>query len=126
MSHQLRVIDPDSNAVNASASLSQVTATPATYLATRHMFPSAEIVVGDAAGQYFSTMPAMAVCVPGMQPLTIGCRDFRGLKRRFSWSNNVPVCNEPPAYQVSAAEWLTLAEALNLAPYLEDSTNTTT
>jgi hypothetical protein len=118
----IRLGDPDSNAVNASASLSRVTATPATYrLATRRLFASAENAVGDAAGQYFSTMPAMAVCLPGMQPLTIGCRDFRGLKRRFSWSDNVPVCNDPPAYEVSAADWLTLAEELSLAPYLEDT-----
>jgi hypothetical protein len=40
-------------------------------------------------------MPAVAVCVPGMQPVTIGCRDFRGLKRRFSWDGNVPVHNAP-------------------------------
>jgi hypothetical protein len=117
----LRVIDPNSNAVTASASLSHVTATPSTYhLATRRWFPSAENLASDAAGQYFSTMPAMAVGVPGMQPLTIGCRDFRGLKRRFAWSDNVPVHNETPAYAVSAADWLTLIQELSLAPYLRD------
>jgi hypothetical protein len=118
----IRVIDPDSNTVNASASLSQVTATPATYhLASRYMVASAESVASHAAGQYLSTTPAMAVRVPGMQPLTIGCRDFRGLKRRFSWSGNVPVTNDPPDYEVSAADWLTLAEEFMLAPYLEDT-----
>ena len=118
----IRVIDPNSNAVNASASLSQVTATPATYhLSAGHVFPSAQNVASDAAGQYFSTMPAMAVCVAGLQPLTIGCRDFRGLQRRFSWSANVPVTNDPPAYAVSAADWLTLAETFGLAPYVEDT-----
>ena len=65
----IRVIDPNSNAVNASASVSQVTATPATYqLSVGRAFPSAQNVASDAAGQYFSTMPAVAVCVPGMQP----------------------------------------------------------
>ncbi len=118
----IRVIDPNSNAVNASASVSQVTATPATYqLSAGHAFPSAQSVASDAAGQYFSTMPAMAVCVPGMQPLTIGCRNFEGLKRRFSWSANVPITNDPPAYAVSAADWLTLVEKSGLAPYLEDT-----
>ena len=118
----VRVIDPESNAVTASASLSQVTATPATYhLRSRYAAASAESVASNAAGQYLSTTPAMAVAVPGMQPLTIGCRDFRGMKRRFSWSGNVPVTNDPPDYEVSAADWLTLAEAFSLAAYLEDT-----
>ncbi|OMC44678.1 hypothetical protein A5745_16540 [Mycobacterium sp. IS-2888] len=118
----IQVIDPKTNAPNARASASQVTATPATYqLSAGHAFPSAQNVASDAAGQYFSTTPAMSVCVPGMQPLTIGCRNFEGLKRRFSWSANAPVTNEPPAYTVSAADWLTLTENLGLAPYLEDT-----
>lgn len=116
----IQVIDPNTNAPSARASASQVTATPATYqLSAGHAFPSAQNVASDAAGQYFSTTPAMSVCVPGMQPLTIGCRNFEGLKRRFSWSANVPATNEPPAYSVSAADWLTLTEKLGLAPYLE-------
>jgi hypothetical protein len=118
----LRGIDPASNAVNASASLSRVTATPATYhLRSRRMGASAESVASNAVGQYLSTTPAMTVCVPGMQPLTIGCRNFSGLQRRFSWSGNVPVTNNPPDYEVSAADWLTLAEEFGLAPYLEDT-----
>jgi len=117
----IRVIDANSNALNASASLAQLTAAPATYhLGGGHWFPSAENLVSDAAGEYFSTMPAVEVCVPGMQPLTIGCRDFTGLKRRFSWSGNLPVSNDPPAHVVSAADWLTLIEKLRLAQYLED------
>ncbi|ORV14589.1 hypothetical protein, partial [Mycobacterium celatum] len=106
----IRVIDPDSNVLRASASVQQVTTTSATYRLT-----------GDDAGQYFSTMPAMAVSVPGMQPLTIGCRDFRGLERRFSWPANVAITNEPPAYAVSAADWLTLTDGLGLAADVEDS-----
>lgn len=118
----IRVVDPGSNAVGASASLSQVTATPMTYhLAPRYMAASAESVASNAAGQYLSTTPAMAVRVAGMPPLTIGCRDFRGLKRRFSWTGNVPVTNDPPDYEVSAADWLTLAEEFSLAAYLEDT-----
>jgi hypothetical protein len=124
-SDAIRVIDANSNALNASASLPQVTAAPATYhLGSGHRFPSAENLVSDAAGEYFSTMPAVAVRVPGMQPLTIGCRDFTGLKRRFSWGGNVPVSNDPPAYVVSAADWLTLIEKLGLAQYLEDTAAT--
>jgi hypothetical protein len=100
----IRVIDPDSNALNASALLSQVTATPAIYR--------------SAGSEFVSTMPAMAVCVPGMQPLTIGCRDYGG---PFSWRDNVPAANDPPAYTVSGADWLTLAEKFGLAAYLEDT-----
>jgi hypothetical protein len=87
------------------------------------MTASAESVASNAAGQYLSTTPAMTVFVPGMQPLTIGCRDFRGPKRRFAWSGNVPVTHDPPDYEVSAADWLTLAEEFSLAPYLEDTLN---
>ncbi len=118
----IRVVDPNSNAVNASASVSQVTTTPTTYhLSAGHAFPSAQNVASDAAGEYFSTMPAMAVGVPGMQPLTIGCRDFEGLKRRFSWPGNVRITNDPPAYAVSAADWLTFVEAFGLAAYREQN-----
>jgi hypothetical protein len=66
-------------------------------------------------------MPAMTVSVPGVQPITFGCRDFRGLKRRFSWGGNVPVHDDPPAYAVSAADWLTLTEEFGLAAYLADA-----
>jgi hypothetical protein len=120
-SDAIRVIDANSNALIASASLSQVTAAPATYhLGGGHLYPSAENLVSDTAGDYFSTMPAMAVAVPGVQPVTIGCRDFTGLQRRFSWGANVPVSNDPPAYVVSAADWLTLIGKLGLAQRLED------
>jgi hypothetical protein len=122
----IRLVDPNSNAVTASASVPRVTATPATYQPSGgHAVPSAQNVASDAAGQYFSTTPAMGVSVAGMQPLTIGCRDFEGLKRRFSWSANVPITNDPPVYEVSAADWLTLVEKFGLAPYLEDGTNRT-
>jgi hypothetical protein len=119
----IRVVDPTSNAVTGSAPVSQVTATPATYqLSGGHVFPSAQNIASDAVGQHFSTMPAMAVCVAGLQPLTIGCRNFAGLQQRFSWSADVPITNDPPACAVSAADWLTLVEAFGLAPYVEDTT----
>jgi hypothetical protein len=118
----VRVVDPNSNALIASASLPRVTGSPATYkLGGGHMFPSAENLAGDAAGQYFSTTPAMSLCVPGMQPLTIGCRNFEGLKRRFSWSGNVRVVSDPPLYEIAPADWLTLVEKLGLTSYLEDT-----
>jgi hypothetical protein len=117
----IRVVDPNSNTLSASASLARVTATPVTYhLGGGHMFPSAQNIGSDAAGEYFSTTPAMSVSVPGIQPMTIGCRNFTGLKRRFSWGSNVPVSNEPPAYEISPADWLTLVEKFGLASHLED------
>jgi hypothetical protein len=120
----IRVVDPTTDALIASASLSQVTSSPATYeLGGGHMFPSAGNLASDAAGEYFSSTPAMSLCVPGMQPLTIGCRNFTGLKRRFSWSGNVRVVNDPPDYEISPADWLTLVEKLGLASYLEYTAN---
>jgi hypothetical protein len=86
----IRVIDPNSNAVNVSASLSQVTATPATYR-PRYRYGSLssassieENIAANAMNQYLATTRQMVVCVPGLQPVTIGCRDFSGPKRRFS------------------------------------------
>lgn len=106
----IRVVDPNSNALIVSASLPRVTGSPATYQ-----------LGGDAAGQYFSTTPAMSLCVPGMQPLTIGCRNFEGLTRRFSWAGNVPVVSDPPDYEIAPADWLTLVEKLGLTSNLEDT-----
>jgi len=48
-------------------------------------------------------------------------RESSRLERRFSWSANVPITNDPPAYVVSAADWLTLVEKSGLAAHLEDS-----
>ena len=31
--------------------------------------------------------------------------------------------NDPPQYEISAADWLTLVEKLGLATYLEDAAN---
>ncbi len=119
----IRVVDPNSNTLIASASIPQVSSSPATYKLGGHMFPSAEHLASDAMGQYFSETAAMSLCVPGMQPLTIGCRHFTGLTRRFSWNSKVPIVNDPPQYEISAADWLTLIEKLGLVTYLEDAAN---
>jgi hypothetical protein len=63
----------------------------------------------------------VSLCVPGTPALTIECRNFDGLTRRFSWSGNVRVVNDPPEYEISAADWLTLVEKLGLASYLKDT-----
>jgi hypothetical protein len=129
------VKDPSSDALIGSAWLAQVTATPETY---RYRYgsrswlfaPSFDQIAGrlleQAMAKSLSTSPVLVVCVPGLQPLIIGCRDsVGGLERRFSWRGKVRQrVNEPPEYAVSGADWLTLVEKLGLATYLEDRTNT--
>jgi hypothetical protein len=99
------VIDPNNNAPKASASLGQVTATPADWN-------------WAIKGTY--TTPVLVVCVPGLQPLTIGCpRPATAWHSRFSWRGKVP-SEKKPAFVVSETDWLTLAEKFGLASYLED------
>jgi hypothetical protein len=116
----IRVIDPNTNALIASTSPAHVTATPVTYRPTqRHWFPSVGHVISDAATNYWSTAPGMRVSIPGMAPLTIGCRDtVTGLDQRFSWPHDVPSEHARADYEVSGTDWLTLVEKFGLAPYL--------
>jgi hypothetical protein len=119
---EIRVIDAQTNSVNAAGPPSQVTATVATYqLGGEHAFPTLQNVASDAAGQYLSTMPVITIRVPGGQPLAIGCRDFTDLKLRFSWQGGVPVSNDPPPYVVSATDWLTLTKKCGLSKYVKDT-----
>jgi hypothetical protein len=125
----IRVIDPNSNALIASAGLGQVTATPETYRYQRRglLFgPPDQVasrVLDQAVAEFASTAPGLVVCVPGLQPLTIGCLDragSAGFTRRFSWRGQVPQrVNEPADYAVSGADWLMLVEKFGLAPSLE-------
>jgi hypothetical protein len=111
-----RVIDPNTLALNASASRAGVTATPAT-------FQPDSVTSGDGSTYNYAATPGLVVCVPGVQPLTIGCLDLVGSRFRFSWHGDAPRPNERPAYVVSGADLLTLVEKFGLAPYLEDGTN---
>ena len=117
---RIRVIDPNSNALVAAISPAQVTATPVIYHPTqRHLFPNLGNVISDAATNYWSTSPGMRVSIPGMAPLTIGCRDsFSGLDFRFSWPDHVPAVAARADYEVLGTDWLTLVEKFGLAPYL--------
>ena len=117
----IRVIDPSTNALVAAVSTAQVTATPVIYrpMSGRHVLPNLGHAISDAATNYWSTSPGMRVSVPGMAPLTIGCRDsVTGLDFRFSWPGNVPTENARADYEVSGADWLTLVEKFGLAPHL--------
>jgi hypothetical protein len=93
----IRVVDPNTNAVIASASRTQVTATPANY---RHVDPEQSYNV-----------PVLVVHVPGLQPLIIQChRDWRGdvLKEKTK-----------PEFRVSAADSRALVEEFGLAANLK-------
>jgi hypothetical protein len=108
----ISVIDLTTNALIASASLAQVTATPA-----KHEDPSESGISHPTA--------VLVVDVPGLQPLTIGSTTFAGHSllglppRRFSWRAKVRKAKKPN-YLVMDADWLTLVEKFGLAPYLED------
>jgi hypothetical protein len=96
----IRVVDPESHAVDASAAVSQATATPLSYQ-TR-----------DPESGSLSNTPALRLSLPGGPPLTIGCRLGTG-SRGFSGSHHI--VNEPPTYILSAADWLTLIATFGLA-----------
>jgi hypothetical protein len=118
----IRVIDPTSGELIAAVSNAQLTATPVVYrpMEGGHWFPSVGNVISDVATDYWSTSPGMRVSVPGMAPLTIGCRDsVSGLNFRFSWPGEVGVEAARADYEVSGTDMLTLAEKFGLASQLQ-------
>lgn len=118
----IRVIDPKSGALVAAVSNTQVTATPVVFrpMQGRHWFPTTGHVISDAATNYWSTAPGIRVNIPGMAPLTIGCRDsVSGLDFRFSWPDGVPVEAARSDYEVSGTDWVTLVEKFGLAPQVK-------
>jgi hypothetical protein len=115
----ISAIDLSSNALIVSAPVAQVTATPETY---RYQIPygGTDYFVRRGMSDSLSKTPVMVVGIPGMQPLSIGCRDtVTGLDQRFSWPGDERQrVNEPPDFQVSGADWLLLVEKFGLTPYL--------
>jgi hypothetical protein len=105
----VRVIEPESYTVDATAPVSRITATALSY-ETR-----------DVETSRVSRTPALTVSVPGVPPLTVGCSHLAVSGRRFSWSGSVLIVNEPPAYILSAADWLTLVEKFGLAANVNDA-----
>jgi hypothetical protein len=99
----IRIIDPESHTVSASAAVSQITATPLSY------------EVRDPESSTVSRTPALTMFVPGVPPLTFRCPYGLDSQRRFSWSRAAQIVNQPPTYNTSAADWLTLVEKLGLA-----------
>jgi hypothetical protein len=113
----LSVIHLNTSAPVVSASLDQVTATPAQYVFHQ--------------GERGSSFPRVALVlrIPGMQMLSIGCPAARGLwwgnvprrgADRFSWRVEAMDWQEKPAYWVSATDWLTLVEKFGLTSQLQD------
>jgi hypothetical protein len=118
----IRVIDPSTGALIASLSPRQVTAQPVVFrpIQGRHWFPTAGHVMSDTATEYWSTSPGMRLTIPGMAPLTIGCRDTAmGLDFRFSWPGGVPVEAARADYEVSGTDWMTLVETFGLSSHLQ-------
>lgn len=117
----ISLVDLTSNARIASASLAQVTATPAASTRT-------------AAYMGTLTTAVLVVRIADSEPLTIACPDFAGAPQsswsgktkviyRFAWRGAVPPAEEP-AFVVSDADWLTLVEKLGLTAHLEDRART--
>ena len=124
----IRVVDPNTNALLASAPVAQMTATPETYQFRYGMFGfgSADQMVGRmierSIATSLSTTPVLVLALPGgPPPLTIGCRDtIGGLDMRFSWPRDVRQrVNEPPEFSVSGGDFLLLVEKFGLTPYLQ-------
>jgi hypothetical protein len=115
----IHVVDPNTNALVTSAQAAQVTATPETYQYRYGGF-GYSFSPDRMMARSLSETPVMVLRFPGMQPLSIGCRDtVGGLDKRFSWPRDVRQrVNEPPDFSVSGADWLTLVEKFGLAPYL--------
>lgn len=113
------VIDPNTNAVIASAWYAQVRATPVVFR-PRQLSAILGGVMSYAMSTYWSTAVGMHVTIPGMQPLTFSCRDtVSGLDKRFSWRANVPTESGRADYEVMGTDWLTLVEKFGLAGYLQ-------
>jgi hypothetical protein len=109
---EIRVIDPTSAALVATAQLAKVSATRAKHNCWRK-------------GCYESSV--LVLRVPGLQPLTIRCLDPAKFGQtynspRFSWRGSVQEQVKTPAdYSVSSVDWLTLVEKFGLAPYQQDA-----
>ena len=132
------VVDPNVNMLKASAWLAQVTAAPEVYVLFRPWGTLLGWIVrfipDEILRLFWWTTPVLVVRVPGLEPLSIGCRDSTAgvgtfmvtgtVPTRFSWHGKIPKrINEPADYVVSSPDWLTLVGKFGLAPYLQDSRN---
>jgi hypothetical protein len=122
---EIRVLDYGSNTLITSARPEQITAKPATYQYRGWGMGGSSLggVLERAETAYLSVTPEMIVCLPGMEELTIACRDGAGnssFRQRFSWRGQVQQRIDDPAdFAVSGADWLVLVEKFGLTQYLE-------
>jgi DivIVA domain-containing protein len=110
------VVNPETNAVIASAWLAQVIAAPAEFT---KVSSQGDVWVGPTR-EY--TQPLLVVDVPGMQSLIIGTPAMKGFlppRFRFSW-RGVAYPGKNPNYYLRDPDWLTLVEKFGLAGHLED------
>ena len=121
------VIEADTNAVIASASIAQVTATPTTYTGYSSRISEAiadiQWVIDHWERPPRGGEPVLDVAVPGFQSLTMACpRHVLSTDSWFEWRGEAPRANVPD-YLVSGADWLTLVEKFGLAQELDESYN---
>jgi hypothetical protein len=108
----IRVIDSNTTALIASASLAQVTAKPAKYTHSSESGPT-------------YTQPVLVVGVPGLPPLRIGTALAgysswgAGAQYRYAWSGKVGRAKRP-TYVVTVAQWLRLVEKFGLSTLVVD------
>jgi hypothetical protein len=106
------VVDSNTHALIASASLAQVTAKPAKYKHSSESGPT-------------YTQPVLVVGVPGLQPLRIGTGMAGysswggGAQFRYAWRGKVGSAKRP-AYVVTEAQWLKLVEKFGLSTLIVD------
>ena len=120
--NSIRVIDSSTESLLASVSPRQASAQPVVFRPVQrsHWIPSLTHAMSDAATNYWSTSLGMRIAIPGMTPLTIGCRDTAmGLDFRFSWPDGVPTEAARADYEVSGTDWLTLVETFGLSAHLQ-------
>jgi hypothetical protein len=102
----IRVVEPESHTVDASATVSRITATPLSYEQR-----------AEESNRIYRT-PVLTLSVPGLAPLTFGPA-LSG--QRFAWTGSARVVKDPPAYVLSAADWRTLVEKFGLAANAGDA-----
>jgi hypothetical protein len=114
----IRVIDTKTNALVASASLAQVTATPARCRTGGGEYPS-------------HTDPLLIVAVAGLQPLrirpspmkygmTYTLGDYRYSRRDIEGGADRLASADQPTYVVTEADWLALVERFGLSSRVVD------
>lgn len=112
----IRVVDASNGAVIATARCAQVTATPETYKCRRWR--------NGPSYKQPKPSPVLVLCVPGVEPMPIGCQEYRGMldfSSRFAWRGTVPDrVNRPADYSVAAGDWLLLVDRFGLTPQLVD------